>query len=545
MVYHKINKVLIANRGEIALRIQRTCQRLGIGCAITVSEPDRSATFARFAEEPANISGSAARDSYLSIPKMIEAALNHGCNAVHPGYGFLSEQPAFAEAVQKAGLIFIGPRPECMRQLGDKLLAREQALQNNVPHLVGIEDKGSEEELLSKAEKMGFPLLIKAAAGGGGRGMRVVRSPHELKEAIKTARSEAEKFFSDGRVYLERFIEKPRHVEVQVFGDSHGNIIHLGTRDCSAQRRHQKLIEEAPAPFLSDKLREKIHQAAIRLASSVKYNSAGTVEFLVEDQEFFFLEMNTRIQVEHPVTEAITGLDLIEMQIRVAEGQPLGISQSEVRFTGHAMEFRIYAENPAENFAPALGTIESVERPNLDYLREDFGLNTGDKVTPYYDAMLSKIIVHGSTREQVISRSRVALESYFVRGLPTTLEFHRWIIANKEFRNSAIDIGFIERKFIPQANKFLSSEEAQDSKHEKPTEGMLSQQFFFYEASLSGYQYDIEILHAPDGSFIAIPRDENGKRAKEEFCRRGWMRDGTLKALREEVLEARRPEDIF
>lgn len=508
MPNNTIKKVLIANRGEIALRVQQTCQKLGLECAITVSDADKGSTFSKLAKEIAPISGQAARDTYLSIDKLIEAAKRHKCDAVHPGYGFLSEQPAFAEAVVHAGMTFIGPTAASMRALGDKLSAKELAIKNKVPCLQAVPDNQSEETLLKNLKGLKFPLLIKAAAGGGGRGMRIVRTKEELMPSLELARSEAQKFFSDGRVYLERFLEKPRHVEVQILGDSHGNVVHFGTRDCSAQRRHQKLVEEAPAPNIPAKVREKIHAAACKLARAVSYNSVGTAEFLYQDQEFFFLEMNTRIQVEHPVTEIIVGLDLIEQQINVAEGNEIPFRQNQVKFKGHAIEYRIYAEDSKNNFMPAMGTIGEIKRPKASFLREDFGLSTGDRVTPFYDAMLGKIIIKADSRKQALDRSKKILKDYKIEGLPTTLDFHRWILNRKEFLKNPVDIGFIEREFIVHETKF-------------------------------------ETMDLPDGSFIAVPLSKEGVRAKEKFCRRASSKELAIQAVRDEVLLNSKLQKIF
>ena len=545
MVYHKINKVLIANRGEIALRIQRSCQRLGIGCAITISEADKNLAFARFAEEPAYITGLAAKDCYLSIPKIIEAAKKAGCDAIHPGYGFLSEQKSFAKAIEKEGLIFIGPRSECMEAMGDKLLARQQAFQNDVPCLPGLEISQVDEKVFEKLTQIGFPLLIKAAAGGGGRGMRVARNQTELKELLPVASSEAEKFFSDGRLYVERFLDRPRHVEVQVFGDNFGNVIHLGTRDCSMQRRHQKLIEEAPASGLSSTLEKNLLDAAVRLTKSVAYNNAGTLEFLVDGEEFYFLEMNTRIQVEHPVSESITNLDLIELQIRVAQGEALPVSQAEVTFSGHAIEFRVYAEDPLENFLPVLGTIEAIHRPNTEYLREDFAVSQGDKLSPYYDALLTKLIITANSREEALARSRNVVRSYKIDGMPTTLDFHRWVLDQKDFSKCPQDIAYVSREFLPNIQELKATKlQKSNAKSDLPT-GFLKRDLLLYQSLTYSLEYEIELLQLEDSSFVAIPKNSDGKRAKEEYCRRAWQKEEALQALRDEILELKRPEEIF
>jgi acetyl/propionyl-CoA carboxylase alpha subunit len=494
-----IKKVLIANRGEIALRIQKAADKLGLKSVITVSDADKETLFARNAQEIAYLDGHNAKDTYLSIDKILKAAKDHECNAVHPGYGFLSEQANFVEAVENAGLIFIGPSADSMRALGDKLAAKALAVQNRVPCLQAIPDNSSEERLLKSLKGQKFPLLIKAAAGGGGRGMRIVRTKEELMPSLELARSEALKFFSDGRVYLERFLEKPRHVEVQVIGDNFGNIFHLGTRDCSTQRRHQKLIEEAPAPNIKPKVREKIHAAAVALAKAVNYNSVGTAEFLLQGDEFFFLEMNTRIQVEHPVTEIITGLDLVALQIKVANNEKIPFTQKKVKFKGHAIEYRIYAENPQKDFQPELGVIGQITRPKHKSLREDFGLTTGDKLSPYYDAMLGKVIISGKKREETLKLSKKLLKDYTIESPSTTLDFHRWILQNKAFCKKPVDIGFVKNEYKP-------------------------------------ININIEILELPDSSCVAIPCKEDGTRAKEKYCRRAYTKEVAENAVRKEVL---------
>jgi len=465
MKKHKINKVLIANRGEISLRIQRACDELGIGYVAVASEVDRGALFARKAKELALIGPAAARESYLNIDRLLAAAKEHDCDSVHPGYGFLSENAEFARRVIEAGLTFVGPEPESIEILGNKTAARQRVSDFGVLCTPGCSAGLSDANLASAAQEIGFPIIIKAVAGGGGRGMRTVYSQQELAQGLSRARGEAAKNFGNDDVYLEKYITEPRHVEVQIFGDHYSNLVHFGTRDCSTQRRHQKLVEEAPAPFLAPRLREKIHHAAIQAASSVNYRNAGTVEFLVKGQEFYFLEMNTRIQVEHPVTELVTGVDLVALQLRVAMGEKLPYAQSDIEFNGHAIEFRVYAEDPEAEFRPCTGTIHTLRRPRASFVREDTAIEKGDTVSPHYDAMLTKIIIRGADRSQAILRSREILKRYEIKGLPTTLVFHRWLLSLSPFRKHCLEIGFVERYFNRASVRELRASEVRDPKH--------------------------------------------------------------------------------
>lgn len=446
---NKIKKLYIANRGEIALRIQRSAQRLSIPCCIGISEADKDQSFAKKAEQITVIGPAPANLSYLNIPAVIAAAINAGCNAVHPGYGFLSENHLFAEQVIAAGLIWVGPHPESIRLMGSKIEGRKRALESKVPVVPGALGGLSDEQLIQSAKKIGCPLIIKAVGGGGGRGMRVVTAIAELKDLLPRARSEALKNFGDDQIFLEKFVENPRHVEVQLLGDQFGNLIHLGTRDCSAQRRHQKLIEEAPAPFLTEKMRADIHKAALAVARSVGYYSAGTAEFLVKGRDFYFLEMNTRIQVEHPVTESISGLDLIEQQLLIAQGEKLAFKQRDIKLSGHAIEFRINAEDPATQFSPTSGEILSLTlpTPSDSSVRNDFGFMSGDSVSVFYDGLIGKIIVSGSNRHQALKNAVSALNEFKCTGLVTNHDFHRWLIRTRVFNEDGIDIGFVGREF--------------------------------------------------------------------------------------------------
>lgn len=546
MKSREIKKVLIANRGEIALRIQRACHKLGIKSVSIASDADKSSMFARMAEELVLIGGLTAHDSYLDIDKVIKAAKDSGCDAVHPGYGFLSENAAFAERVLKEGLIFIGPVPESIRILGSKTLAREAVTKKGVPTTPGTGGGLSNQELVSAAEKIGFPVIIKAVSGGGGRGMRVVNSKEEMNEILPRARAEAKKNFASDDVYLEKYIINPRHVEVQVFGDSHGNVVHFGTRDCSTQRRHQKLIEEAPAPFLKDSIREAIHSAAVNAAKSVYYINAGTAEFLVSGDSFYFLEMNTRIQVEHPVSEEVYGTDLVALQLEVAMGGRVP-PQNQIQPKGHAIEFRIYAEDPENNFSPIIGKIDHIKRCNEPFLREDYGFESGDEVTPYYDAMLSKVIVKGSTRDEAIERSARILKSYKVEGLKTTIPFHRWILNHKDFKERGIDIGFIDREFKDPTALLGEIEAADvvDPLFKQGLEGASFIEFYRYHSQKFNFDYTIEVLHRGDGVFVLTPLGPSSFRARNRYCRASNGLKTAMGSLIADVIETVDPEDVF
>lgn len=444
-----ITKLLIANRGEIACRIARTCRRLGIRTVAVFSEADRNARHVRLADEAVPIGPPPAAESYLAIPKILEAMRRTGADAVHPGYGFLAESAAFAGAVREAGLVFVGPSPEAMARLGGKDSAKEVAEAAGVPLVPGYRGADqSDSRLEAEAAAIGFPLLVKAVAGGGGKGMRRVDRPGEFAEALAACRREAKAAFGDDRVLLERLIERPRHVEVQVLGDRYGNVLHLLERDCTLQRRHQKILEEAPAPDLPEPVRAALGEAAVRLARAAGYEGAGTVEFLLApDGSFAFIEMNTRLQVEHPVTEAVTGLDLVALQLEVAAGQPLGLRQEAIRADGHAIEARLYAEDPARGFLPSTGRLERLVLPEgLPGVRVDTGVEEGDTVTPFYDPMIAKIIAHGADRTHALARLERALEASFVLGPATNLAFLRRAVAAPAFRAAAIDVTWLDRE---------------------------------------------------------------------------------------------------
>jgi len=447
----KKRKVLVANRGEIAVRIIKACKALGVDTVLAVSEADRESMAADLANEVICIGPPQARQSYLEIHKIIAAAEETGADAIHPGYGFLSENPDLPEACAKNGLLFIGPRADTMRRLGDKISARRLAREAGVPMAEGSQALRSFEDVEHEARRIGFPVILKASAGGGGRGMRIVRAHGELREAFHLAANEAASAFGDPTLFLERYIEHARHVEVQVIGDHFGKLIHLGHRDCTAQRRHQKVIEEAPCCALPDALRGRMLEAAVALTASVGYHSAGTVEFLVDRDrdEFYFMEVNTRIQVEHPVTEAITCVDLVEEQIRIAYGAPLSIAQDDVRFRGHAIECRITAEDPRDDFFPSPGCIEEFVAPGGAHVRLDTHCYRGYTVGPYYDSLLGKLITTGETRVAALAHMAAALDAFRIEGLETNIEFLRFVIAQPAFVRGDIHTRWIEDEVVP------------------------------------------------------------------------------------------------
>lgn len=442
-------KVLIANRGEIALRIIRACHELGIKTVAVYSEADRESLHVRFADEDVCIGKAPASDSYLNIPRIIAAAEVTGAEAIHPGYGFLAENADFSEICTRSDIVFIGPTPDQIRAMGDKATARRTMMASGVPTVPGSEGIVEDmEEAKKVAADIGFPIMIKASAGGGGKGMRIAPDPDSFAKLLTAAQNEAKAAFGNPGVYLERCILKPRHVEFQVFGDHHGTVVHLGERDCSIQRRHQKLVEEAPSPALTPELRAEMGAAAVKAAKAIDYVGAGTIEFLLDqDGSFYFMEMNTRIQVEHPVTEVTTGFDLVKEQIRVAAGEKLGfpLNGQGVKHRGHAIEFRINAEDPARNFAPGPGTISTFHPPGGPGVRLDTHVYTGYRVPPNYDSLLAKLIVSGSTRREAIVRARHVLEQFIIEGVPTTIPFLRAIVDDPHFVEGDVDTGFVAR----------------------------------------------------------------------------------------------------
>jgi acetyl-CoA carboxylase biotin carboxylase subunit len=441
-----IRKVLIANRGEIAVRVIRACRELGgIHTVAVYSDADREALHVRYADEAYNIGAPAPRESYLNIEKLIDVAKKSGADAVHPGYGFLSERAEFAQAVIDAGLTWIGPAPDAIDKMGDKLAARELIEKAGVPIVPGTPPGLNDGALRYEASKIGYPLMVKAAAGGGGKGMRIVHEPAQLEAALASAHREAEAAFGDGTVYLEKLLAGARHIEFQILADMHGNTIHLGERECSIQRRHQKLFEESPSPFMDEDLRERMGEAAVSAAKAVHYVNAGTIEFLVDpDRNFYFLEMNTRLQVEHPVTELVTGVDMVKEQIRIARGRKMGPVDG-VTVTGWAVECRINAEDPYNNFLPSVGQVTVHIAPTGPGVRLDSGIYAGYEVTPYYDSMLAKLIAWGETRGEAILRMRRALSEYKIMGLKTNLPFHQKLLDSTRFLAGRYDTQFVEQ----------------------------------------------------------------------------------------------------
>jgi acetyl-CoA carboxylase biotin carboxylase subunit len=443
-------KVLIANRGEIAVRIIRACKELGLGTIAVFSEADRESLHVRYADEAFFIGPSPARDSYLRGDKILQVAKISGAGAIHPGYGFLAERNDFAEMVIDAGLVFIGPRPSAIAAMGDKIGARATVTAAGVPVVPGTEGEGNlrDDEILAIAPQIGFPLLIKATAGGGGKGMREVGNIEELSGLLRAARREAESAFGDGNVYLEKLLTSARHIEFQILADDHGHVIHLGERECSLQRRHQKLLEESPSPFLDEKLRKKMGQVAIKAASAVDYLNAGTIEFLVDkDQTYYFLEMNTRLQVEHPITEFVTGIDIVKEQIRISRGRKLRIKQRDVRLQGWAIECRINAEDPYNDFLPSTGKITQSLLPTGPGVRVDTGVYAGFEISPFYDSLISKLICWGESRGAAILRMRRALDEYRILGVKTNIPFHQSILASHRFIAGHYDTRFVEERF--------------------------------------------------------------------------------------------------
>ena len=442
-----IRKILIANRGEIAVRIIRACREMGIASVAVYSEADRESLHTQLADEAICIGPAASADSYLSMERVLSAAITSGADAIHPGFGFLSENSKFAALCEQCGLVFIGPKAEVIQKMGHKSQARNTMIQAGVPVIPGSTAPVYQvKDGLEAAEKIGYPVMIKAALGGGGKGMRVSNSPKEFERCFRTAQKEAQMAFGDGTMYLEHFVRHPRHIEFQILADTFGNVIHLGERDCSVQRNHQKLIEESPCTAISPKLRKAMGKAAVKAAKAVGYTNAGTVEFLLEKSEkFYFMEMNTRIQVEHPVTEWVTGLDLIKEQIRIASGLPLRIKQEDVCLTGHAIECRINAEDPKKNFRPSPGEITELHFPGGKGIRIDSAIYSGYTVPAFYDSMLAKLIVHADTREEAISKMRSALGEVIIDGIETNLNYQYEILGHPDYCSGEIDIEFIEK----------------------------------------------------------------------------------------------------
>jgi acetyl-CoA carboxylase biotin carboxylase subunit len=439
-----LEKVLIANRSEIALRVVRACRELGVTSVAVYSDADEEALHVRHADEAVNIGPPPAGKSYLDAEAIIQAARETGADAVHPGYGFLAENADFAAACRDAGLDFVGPSAEAIEKMGNKSAARRLAQEADVPVVPGSEESASVDEAVETAQGIGYPVMVKAAAGGGGRGIRIAENEGQLRESVKVAKREAESAFGDGSLYLEKFLAGPHHVEVQVMADHEGDVIHLYERECSMQRRRQKVLEEAPSPGISDEVRQRMCEAAVRLARESGYANAGTVEFLVDGDEFYFIEMNTRIQVEHPVTEMLTGVDLVKEQILVASGEPLSLTQEDVPFVGHAMEFRINAEDPEQDFMPSPGEITSLEVPGGPGVRVDSAIYQGYTIPPFYDSLVGKLIVWGLNRDEAIQRSGRALGEYRLEGIKTTIPLHLRLLEDEAFRAGEYHTGYLE-----------------------------------------------------------------------------------------------------
>jgi acetyl-CoA carboxylase, biotin carboxylase subunit len=443
-----MNKILVANRGEIALRIMKTCKAMKIKTVAIYSEADKNTPFVKFADEAICVGPPPSSESYLLGDKILQICKDLNVDGIHPGYGFLSENADFTRKATEAGITFIGPSPKSMELMGNKLAAKETVKKYGIPMVEGVDEAIVDvEKSLIKAKEIGFPILVKAAAGGGGKGMRVVEKVEEFVEQMNLAISEAESSFGDGSVFIERYVGSPRHIEIQVLADTHGNTVHLFERECSIQRRHQKVIEEAPSVILTPELREAMGKAACDVAKSCNYIGAGTVEFLYEKGEFFFLEMNTRLQVEHPVTEMITGLDLVEQQIKVARGEKLAFTQDDLKINGHSIEVRVYAEDPQNNFLPDIGTLEVYKRPTGEGIRVDDGFEEGMEIPIYYDPMISKLIVHAPTREEAIEKMTKAISDYDIVGIKTTLDFCKFTINHAAFKSGDFDTHFVPQYF--------------------------------------------------------------------------------------------------
>lgn len=456
-----MKKILIANRGEIALRIMRSAREMGIKTVAVYSEADRSALHVRYADEAVCIGPPPSSQSYLLGEKIIEAAKQTGADAIHPGYGFLSENAAFSDLVTKSGITFIGPTGDSMRMMGSKLAAKATAKKHQIPLVPGTDEAIDD---VSKAKKIavdiGFPILIKASAGGGGKGMRIVENEKEFEEQMKLAVSEATSSFGDGAVFIERYVGSPRHIEIQVLGDKHGNVVHLFERECSVQRRHQKVVEEAPSSVLDKKTRLEMGRCAVTVAKACNYHGAGTVEFLLDEKlNFYFLEMNTRLQVEHPVTEMITGLDLVKEMIRIARGEKLSFRQEDLKISGHAMEVRVYAEDPANNFLPDIGKLNTYKIPQGPDVRVDDGMEQGMEIPIYYDPMIAKLITHGKDREEAIERMIRAIDDYEITGVQTTLPFCNFVMKHEVFRSGNFDTHFVKKHFSPEKLQSADQEE--------------------------------------------------------------------------------------
>ena len=456
-----MKKILVANRGEIAIRVMKTARSMGIKTVAVYSEVDRAALHVRYADEAILLGPAPSSESYLVMEKIIAGAKAVGADGIHPGYGFLSENAEFAEKVTQAGLTFIGPKPHAIRVMGSKLAAKEAVKSYGIPMVPGIEEAITDVELAKEiGEKIGYPILIKASAGGGGKGMRVVTNSAELPNQMERAISEATSAFGDGSVFIEKYVTSPRHIEIQVLADTHGNIVHLFERECSVQRRHQKVVEEAPSAVLTPQLRAQMGASAVDVARACDYVGAGTVEFLLDaDHNYYFLEMNTRLQVEHPVSELITGIDLVEQQIRVARGEALTFTQEDLHITGHAVELRVYAEDPLNNFLPSVGTLTTYQKPTGPGIRVDDGYEQGMEIPIYYDPMIAKLITYGKSREEAIQSMVEAIENYHIEGISTTLPFGKYVCEHEAFKSGNFDTHFVKDYYAPE--QILENEEVE------------------------------------------------------------------------------------
>lgn len=457
-----MKKILVANRGEIALRVMRTAREMGIATVAVYSDADRTAPFVRYADESVYLGPAPSSESYLRGDKIIQACKDTGAEGIHPGYGFLSENPTFARNVANAGLILIGPSPEAMEVMGSKLAAKAAVKGYGIPMVPGTDEAIADAaEALEVAKEIGFPLLIKASAGGGGKGMRIVENEHELESQMLRAISEAENAFGDGSVFVERYVTGPRHIEIQVLADTHGNVVHLFERECSIQRRHQKVVEEAPSAVLTPELRAQMGKSAVDVAKACNYVGAGTVEFLLDAQKnYYFLEMNTRLQVEHPVTEMITGVDLVREQINIARGEVLSFKQEDLEIHGHAIELRVYAEDPASGFLPDIGTLSTYRKPEGAGIRVDDGYEEGMEIPIYYDPMIAKLVAHADTREAAIGRLTRAIEDFHITGIKTTLPFGKFAINHEAFLSGNFDTHFVKLYFTPEVLNVFKEQEA-------------------------------------------------------------------------------------
>ncbi|MBK5285342.1 MAG: acetyl-CoA carboxylase biotin carboxylase subunit [Bacteroidia bacterium] len=458
-----MKKILVANRGEIALRVMRSAREMRIATVAVYSEADRNALHVRYADEAVFIGAAPSSESYLNMEKIVSAAKQMGADGIHPGYGFLSENPVFAKKVKEAGIIFIGPSAEAMELMGNKLAAKAMAEKNKIPLVPGTAHPISDfDEAKKIAHKIGYPILIKAAAGGGGKGMRIVDEEKNFGEMIRLAMSEAQSAFGDSSVFIEKYVSSPRHIEIQVLGDTHGNIVHLFERECSIQRRHQKVIEEAPSSVLTPKLRDEMGECAVNIAHACNYTGAGTVEFLLdENNKFYFLEMNTRLQVEHPVTEFITGIDLVKEQIEIARGKKLSFTQKDLQIRGHAIEARVYAEDSSNNFLPDIGTLTNYRIPKGPGVRVDDGYEEGMEIPIYYDPMIAKLVVYGKDRNEAIERMKRAIDEYTISGVETTLSFCHFVMEHPAFTTGKFDTHFVSKYFTPEKNPESNEDEAE------------------------------------------------------------------------------------